>query len=58
MFKAYIATNQYTKAFDQSRLFKKPESAMRSIKARNPRGWRDCCVWVVYVNADGSEQRF
>jgi hypothetical protein len=49
-----IAGNQFSQAFDSTRDFDNPDSALRSIKARNKKDWRDCFVWVVCVDSIGN----
>jgi hypothetical protein len=44
IWKAYIAGNQYTEAFD-SCYGKTQKSAEAAIKRRNSPDWQDCCVW-------------
>ncbi len=55
-YKAYIAGTNESKAFD-SVLGRTKESAIAVIKRRNSPIWKDCCVWCVYVHADGQEEK-
>ena len=55
-YKAYIASTNESKAFD-SAMGKTKESAIAAIKRRNSQSWKDCCVWCVYVHADGQEEK-
>lgn len=54
-YKAYIASTNESKAFD-SATWKTKESAIAAVKRRNSPSWGDCCVWCVYVHADGQEE--
>jgi len=54
-YKAYIASNKDTVAFD-SVISSTPKKAIGIIKRRN-KGWRDCCIWVVYLHNNGEEQK-
>ena len=56
MYKAYIAGNRYSPAFDHA-WGQTPESAIAAVKRRNSPDWRDCHVWTVYVHKDGQEER-
>jgi len=49
-----IASNKFSQFFDLTRDFDNPDSALRSIKARNKKDWRDCFVWVVCVDSIGN----
>jgi len=52
-YKAYIAANKYTKAFDTA-FGKTATSAIGAVKRKNCPDWRDCYVWVVQI-IDGIE---
>jgi hypothetical protein len=55
-YKGYIASTKESKAFD-SVLRRTKESAITAIKRCNSSRWKDCCVWCVYVHADGQEEK-
>lgn len=55
-FKAYIAANKWTPAFD-SAMGKTPDSARAAIKRKNSPDWKDLYIYVVYVHPDGQEER-
>jgi len=45
VYKAYIAANSHTPAFDYA-YGKTPASAVAAVKRRNSPDWRDCIIWV------------
>ncbi len=53
-YKAYIAANIYTPAFD-SEIQKSKSQATRVLKQRNSPDWKDCVVWVVAILNNGEE---
>ena len=55
-FKAYIASNPETKAFDFA-TGKTAKSAIATVKRRNSPDWKDCCVWCVFIHPDGQEEK-
>lgn len=55
-YKAYIAANAHSEAFDSAR-GATPESAIASVKRANSPDWRDCEVWCVLVHPDGQEEK-
>jgi len=55
-YKAYIAGNKYTPAFDHA-YGKTTESAIAAVKRKNSPDWKDCTVWVVRVHEDGQEEK-
>ena len=50
-YKAYIAANPYTKAFDFA-YGKTAKSAAAAVKRKNSPDWKDCIVWVAYIHID------
>ena len=44
-FKAYIAANKYTKAFDFA-YGETESSAIAAVKRKNSPDWKDCIVWA------------
>ena len=54
-FKAYIAINRYSKAFDFG-YGKTPKSAISGLK-RRVEDWPDCHVWAVLIHDDGQEEK-
>ena len=54
IYKAYIAGNVHTKAFD-SCMGKTPESAIAAVRRKNSPDWKDCVVWTVIVSPNGGE---
>jgi hypothetical protein len=55
-YKAYIAGNKYSKAFDHA-YGKTAFSAIAAVKRKNSPDWQDCYVWAVYIHDDGQEER-
>ena len=55
-YKAYIAANPYTPAFDSAR-GKTPASAQAAVRRKNSPDWHDLFTWVVYIHEDGQEER-
>jgi len=55
-FKAYIASNFYTPAFD-SAYGASEQSAIATVKRRNSPDWKDCHVWAVRIHENGQEER-
>jgi len=55
-YKAYIAANKETKAFD-SAYGETPQKAIAAVKRKNSTDWKDCHVWSVFVYEDGQEER-
>lgn len=55
-YKAYIAANECTQAFDFA-FGKTKESAIAAVKRKNSRCWEDCIVWAVFVHPDGQEEK-
>ncbi len=53
IYKAYIAGNRHTKAFDFAH-GKTIEAAIAAVKRKNSPDWRDCCIWAVPI-IDGIE---
>jgi hypothetical protein len=54
-YKAYIAANVYTKAFDFCTSNKSSEAAIAAVKRKNSPDWKDCIVWAVIVAENGDE---
>ncbi len=54
-YKAYIAANKYSEAFDYA-YGKSEASAKAAVKRKNSPDWKDCHVWVVYVRNGGEER--
>lgn len=54
-YKAYIADNKHSVAFD-FKLGSTEKSAIAAVKRAN-KGWRDCCVWCVFVHENGQEEK-
>ena len=48
-YKAYIASNQYSKAFDFAYGTTK-SAAIAAVKRQNSPSWKDCYVWVECIN--------
>lgn len=48
-YKAMIAGNQYSKAFDYA-YGKTAAAAIAAVKRKNSPDWRDCYVWAVEIN--------
>ena len=48
-YKAFIAGNKYTPAFD-SAYGKTEQSAIAAVKRKNSPDWKDCCVWAKEIN--------
>ena len=55
-YKAYIAANKDTKAFDFA-LGTTKKSAIARVKRQNSPDWKDCLVWCVYVHENGEEEK-
>ena len=55
-YKAYIAANRDTKAFDHA-LGTTKKSAIAQVKRQNSPDWKDCFVWCVYVHENGDEEK-
>ena len=55
-YKAYIAANKYSGAFDHS-FGETKEGAIAAIKRRNGPDYKDCHAWCVYVHDDGQEEK-
>jgi hypothetical protein len=55
LFRAYIAANEHSIAFD-SAMGQTAASAMAAVKRQNSPDWQDCYVWCVYVHKDGQEE--
>lgn len=54
LFKAYIASNEHTSAFDHAYSEKSPSAAISAVKRRNSPDWKDCHIWCVEI-IDGQE---
>lgn len=54
-YKAYIASNVYSRAFDFA-YGMTAHGAIARVKRQNTGSWQDCCVWCVAVHSDGQEE--
>lgn len=50
-YKAYIAANEHTQAFDFA-YGETAKSASSAVKRKNSPDWKDCIVWVVFIHND------
>lgn len=54
-YKAYIASNKYTTAFDCA-FGSHPTSAISAVKRKNSPDWRDLYIWCVCIDENGNER--
>ena len=57
IYKAYIASNVYSHAFDSCISTKSPNAAIAAVRRKNSPGWHDCVVWAVIILDNGDEQK-
>ena len=54
-YKAYAAANEHTTAYAEA-CGSTEKNVLRKIRRAVP-DWKDQCIWVVYIHANGSEER-
>ena len=55
IYKAYIAANKYSEAFDHA-YGRTEASAKAAVKRKNSPDWKDCHVWVRVCITEGGER--
>ena len=53
-YKAYAAGNKHTQAFATACGIYR-DNAIRNVKRKVGKDWRDLCIWVVYIDNNGQE---